>query len=644
MANIQLSFSLNSQISSSLSVTVIDCLTNVNYISQYIVNTTQTFSNLQKGENIINFQVSDGTYSLSNFKFRLFLEGVYYETQCTSKEINCGATCIENYVLTGEYRCVQLNGSNTGQKEVQKIDLNSFCTGNQEIWIDGGQDFINCPLVTTLTPDWDNSRFERVCLTNGKTKFKAFVKNTGGNIVEFLWNNVWSNANVGTDGFEFIEDSDGVCKDISFRLKGTTNERWGCYQSLTPEQCSVQSELSSGTIQLKVYQECQTKTINGITYSGVFLKVVPFTPVSDINKFTITWSRDITKSLTAPITQLSTNEWVLENNVIQEATGINVTVSNSNDSFTCNLWSNTCNHDGMPLSCNDNNRDVILDKTFYNIGDTLNATANSYSPCGFINWYNTNITGSGNATYTGVVNNFPVILHAQPLHNNNTCKQCHGWTEVYLRQNSNTPVSSLKNIYVNLYPTGQEVYDGILNKFTASQNRITEIYSDNELNLGAKIYINSSKTQLYGSGYMAFFQGNTLKKFKLQNGVIVEGVSDVISNITSVTGTKVLAPFKHYMNGQFTGIGYAAYDSNTKQLSYWDHRLQIASDGLTITDLNWNNGHYWVFNKQLMTVPLVNWKVPLEYVGTIVEIMVVRMSITQPQFNNVWAYTIKIGK
>lgn len=640
MANIQLSFSLNSEIQGNLSVTIIDCLTNVNYISQYIPKTTQVYSNLEKGTNLINFEISDGKYSISNFKFRLFIGGVYYETQCTSKDIDCGSTCVEHYVFSGEYRCVQLNGSNTGQKELQKIDLNSYCTGNQEIWVDGGQDLINCPLITNLTPEWDGSI--RECLNDGNTKITVSVKNTGGNIVEFLWNNIWTNANIGTNKFEFITASDGQCKDISFRIKGTSNATWGCFQSFTSQQCSIENELSVGTIQLQAYQECQTKTIDNVTYSGVFFKIVPFTPATDLSKFVITWSRDVTKSLTVPITQLSANEWVVENNTIKEAAGINVTISNQNDSYTLNLWSSTCNHDELPTNCIDNNRTVTLDKTFYNIGETVNATANEYSPCNGINWYNTNLPIGFGRNYSGIISNFPAILHAQPLHNNESCKVCHGWTEVHLRQNSNTPVSGLRNIYVNLYNTEQELYDGILNKFSNVSNKITEIFSDGELNLGARIYKNSAKTELYESGYMGFFQGNTLKKFKLLNGVIVEPVSNATSNVNSVTGTTILFPFGHYKDGAFLGKGYAIY--NNQDFSFWVNKVEIGSDGLTLNDTTWNNSYYWLFNKSLMSVPLINWKIPQEYRGTIVEIMIVKYNPNDMGSNNTFTYTIKVGK
>lgn len=638
MANIQVNFNLNEEVTTKLQVTIIDCVTNVNLVSQYVLKTTQEFS-LTLGKNTINFEVADGEYSLSNFKFRLFIEGVYYETQCTSKEINCGATCIENYIFTGEFRCVQLNGVNTGNKELQKIDLNSFCTGNPEIWVDGGQDLINCPLVTALTPEWDTS--SRECIA-GQTKITVKVKNNGGNIVEFLLNNVWYNATIENNGFSYIVPSDGQCKEISFRLKGTTTTTWGCFQAFTSDTCFVENTLSTGTIQVKVYQECQTKIINNISYSGVFFKLVPFTPTTNLNGFVITWSRDNTRSLTVPITQLTPNEWVVENNVIKEAAGINVTISNQNDSYSLNLWSTTCNHDTMPIDCQDNNRNITLNKEFYTIGETVNATANNYNPCNGINWYNTNLPYGNGVNYSGVIANFPAILHAQPAYTE-TCKVCHGWTEVHLRQNNTIAVSGMKNIYVNLYNTEQELYDGILNKFSNVQNKITEVYSTDNFNVGAKIYKNSAKTILYGTGFMGVFQNNKLKKFRLLNGVIVETLSDAVSNTTSVVGTKFLFPFAHYSNGTYIGNAYAVYNNET--FSFWINKVNIASDGLTLTDETWNQSQYqWLFNKQLMTVPLVNWKIPLQYKGTVVEIMIVRTNPNNIQDNNCFVYTIKVGK
>lgn len=217
------------------------------------------------------------------------------------------------------------------------------------------------------------------------------------------------------------------------------------------------------------------------------------------------------------------------------------------------------------------------------------------------------------------------------------------------------PASNLiekKNIYTgypNLYTSNNDIYDKILNKFSNVANEITNIYTTNNLVLGSTVYKTSAGT-LFGTGYLAYFVGNTLKKVKVTNGIVTEIESNVtVSPVVSPTTTKILAPFKNYdSTGNYIGTGYAEYGGGTNVL-YFHSKLSIASDGLTITDTAWGNPpagtKYWLFNKEIVSnLPLTNFRIPEIYKGTVVEIQIVKVDSSNPGSNNSFSYTLLIAK
>lgn len=178
-------------------------------------------------------------------------------------------------------------------------------------------------------------------------------------------------------------------------------------------------------IQCQVYQECR----NG----GCTFVIVPFTPDGDINNYTFSWFNSSGNGIV--ITQLSSNSFVIENNQPNtQTTHVQVTVSRAGyNDFVYDAWSNTCDHDDMPTSCPENGRSVSTNSDSYNIGDTIIADwGGSFFGCvQSMSWYNQNIsaTTQSGTHFEGIVTGYPAILHGQPNHNNQTCKECHGWTE-----------------------------------------------------------------------------------------------------------------------------------------------------------------------------------------------------------------------
>lgn len=441
--------------------------------------------------------------------------------------------------------------------------------------------------------------------------------------------------------------------------------------------------LSIGRINLvSIYQEC--KLYNG--KSGIKIVVKPKFLTTNINgynwSFILKYNGDINQ-----ITQLALNEYFLEV-LIGQQTGMYLTMFNQTDSYTMDIWSNTCNHNGMLLDCLDNNREILitLSLDYYSIGQniTVNYLSN-YENCNLgINWYNQNILFHNQFQWNDNITGFLVILHAQLNHNNDTCKECHGWTQLHIREGLLLPILILlllliltlllllllilllipllilnnliefKNIFIGkltLYINNNDVYDSILNKFSRVSNVITSVYTTNGFNNGSLVY-KDTLGNLFNTGYLAYFNlSEQLIKVELLNGVVVSNSLVSISLIQNLLNTKILSLFKHYQNGNYIGTGYALYDNNANFL-YWASKLEISSDGLTITDSVWANNltlsninKYWKFNKETISNNLlINFKILEIYKGNIVEIEIVSINNTNPNENNSFFYTLLIGE
>lgn len=208
-------------------------------------------------------------------------------------------------------------------------------------------------------------------------------------------------------------------------------------------------------------------------------------------------------------------------------------------------------------------------------------------------------------------------------------------------QNCSTPnLTEQRNVYIGnpgLYNEAS-LYDNVLNKFPLGSNILTSVFTSNGFNIGSQVYKNGNV--LFGTGSIVQLQTSGLLKINLVNGVI-SSTSSVISPIplTNPLTTKILAPYSHYQNGNNIGTGYAYYDSNTEAFLWWVSKLNIASDGLTISETILTD-YYWKFNKeQVSNGSLTNFKIPDQYKGTIVEIELIKNDLSNSFF-----YTILVGK
>lgn len=214
-----------------------------------------------------------------------------------------------------------------------------------------------------------------------------------------------------------------------------TNANGSSAESITVVVANLNTSLSSGIIDYMVRQNCVEK--NGM--KGCRFEFVPAVLGTSLANYNFSYTPDATKTNTKIIREAA-NKWFIQ---IENGTtgGINVTISNSNDSHTHNAWSNSCDHSGCPTCCEDNQRSVSVVAN----GATLNATwSGVLAAWQKLNWYNTNIPQSTNQTvtnYSGAIidPNQPVIFQAQPtqVDTNGTCYY-HGWTRYIYRQHLST--------------------------------------------------------------------------------------------------------------------------------------------------------------------------------------------------------------
>lgn len=239
------------------------------------------------------------------------------------------------------------------------------------------------------------------------------------------------------------------------------------------------------------------------------------------------------------------------------------------------------------------------------------------------------------------------------------------------------------------YPSIQSLWNNINTEYSNVSNVLEDIKSDNSGGavIGAKLY-NSTGVSYTVSGYFGYIESNTLKYIQLVAGTVV--LKDVvIPTSTTVTNTRILFPFYSYNSSSSSdeGYGYPSYSLNSYETynetgntfnNYWKSKLEIASDGLTITDTSWNyisqgvgspagftidwviNGtsgtfslrKYWMINRgEKHYTPLTSYKLPDIYRGSTIEVVI----STEPYGSNPFpigdgevdsinaTYTIQVG-
>jgi hypothetical protein len=190
--------------------------------------------------------------------------------------------------------------------------------------------------------------------------------------------------------------------------------------------CSNFSSTDSRPIQIKIANECRE--------GGMKFKFLPFTPNTDVSQF-----RMSVQSLSPKIEySFSGTTLITKNNLPDNGNAyFLLTVSHDGyEDFTYQGYTSTCEHDNAPIDCPENNNDVILNKEYYQAGETFTATwTGTLLPSQPLSWYNENVTilSTSGTSCTGRINSFPAHLQAQPGIMPDGSRPCHGAIRIDFR-------------------------------------------------------------------------------------------------------------------------------------------------------------------------------------------------------------------
>ena len=256
------------------------------------------------------------------------------------------------------------------------------------------------------------------CQTNITTSANLVSVNTDIKASQTITtsDNVSDNSSIHYGAGKSIEIAPGFNSDIGstieFNLDGCSNTGGGT---------------NNNPIQIKVNNECRE--------GGMKFKFAPFTPNTDLSQY-----RMSIQNLDPAIEfAFSGNTLITKNNIPDNGNAyFLLTVSRDGyEDFSYQGYTSTCEHDNAPINCPENNNDVILDKNYYQVGETFTATwTGTLLPTQDLAWYNSNISTisqSGN-TFTGKIIAFPASMQAQPDPLLNGSRPCHGATRVEFRQ------------------------------------------------------------------------------------------------------------------------------------------------------------------------------------------------------------------
>lgn len=182
-----------------------------------------------------------------------------------------------------------------------------------------------------------------------------------------------------------------------------------------------------GLIQLQVTYQCRN--------NGLEITVYPYNNCSNNpNDFQI----DIVNSSNNGIiiNRTSHNKYVIENNQPNNlTTHTDVTISGFGDSFTYDLWGNTCDHDNCPTECTQPLGSLVLD-----LWDGTNIQAHYVDNGNLLSWQtiywnNENTQFLPNSfTFTGTKTGGSYVkLQSQPTQYDSGNCYCHGFNQLYLR-------------------------------------------------------------------------------------------------------------------------------------------------------------------------------------------------------------------
>lgn len=230
-----------------------------------------------------------------------------------------------------------------------------------------------------------------------------------------------------------ITASDRVTKNSSIHYGATKNvdlingfnSEFGTIIDINLAGCSSSGEINANPIQIKVNNECRE--------GGMKFKFMPFTPNTDLGQYKIS-----VQNLDPKIEfSFNGNTLITKNNLPNNGNAYFVVkvFKEGYEDFEYQGYTSTCEHDNAPIDCPENNRDLILNKEYYSVGETFTASWNGTLLSGQgLSWYNENVeTISTTATtFTGKITSFPAHLQAQPGMLPNS-RPCHGSTRIEFR-------------------------------------------------------------------------------------------------------------------------------------------------------------------------------------------------------------------
>lgn len=230
---------------------------------------------------------------------------------------------------------------------------------------------------------------------------------------------------------ESIHSSDRISDNSSVRYSANKNVDLTAGFNIEPgsvlevnlQGCTNGTAGISGVpIQLKTNNECRE--------GGMKFTFHPFTPDGDLSQYRMS-IQNLDPSIEF---KFSGNTLITKNNIPDNHNAYYLlTISrNGFKDFVVQGYTSTCEHDGAPINCPENTSTVILDKDYYNEGDTFTATwTGQLIPDQTLEWFNENVTliSKNDKTMVGRINAFPAHLQAQPGVFA-TYRPCHGAVRV----------------------------------------------------------------------------------------------------------------------------------------------------------------------------------------------------------------------
>ena len=254
-----------------------------------------------------------------------------------------------------------------------------------------------------------------------RVNYKIF--SDGGEEIELTYDNVnYIKPNIqkeGVYGWNIILPKNGKT------LQDFWIKQWGClaipYSSNETTTTTTQrhEEQRDKTIQLLIFQNCSND-------DGVHFRAEVVLPDNNTNSydFEVINKGAITD---AKVEKTSHNSWVIRNHD-NGKNGFFQLVVTRHDCKPCTYesYSSTCNHEGDPTDCPENERviSIVGGNKILRHSDIFHIIVQGNVTCDNVT-YNQNVIEINKSIFQ--ITGFPFKLHYQPICGHD----CHGWTELY---------------------------------------------------------------------------------------------------------------------------------------------------------------------------------------------------------------------